>query len=126
MYQIEYLQEPIKNIEDDIRYKLCCFYHAKTEIYDRGLTNIRSHYDPTEAFIDGGYLRSFSNRYVAYIRIQINNIAKAYGLATLQLRDLNDVRYSHYSAQRWIDEYNRLEENGEMDFIKDFIGDDEL
>ena len=120
MYHTKYLNEFQMDEKEYIRYKLCCFYHAKTEIYDRWLTDLRSPYDPTEAFIDGG-IRSFSNRYATYIRIQINNIAKYYGLTSFTLRDLIDVRYSHYSAQRWIDEYNRLKEIGEMDFIDEFI-----
>lgn len=43
-----YQQEPI---EEDIYFKFVCFYMAMTELYDRSLTDDRSPYDKTEAFI---------------------------------------------------------------------------
>lgn len=42
-----------KNDYEDIYFLLHCLYNAKTELYDRTLTDMRSRYDPTEAFIDG-------------------------------------------------------------------------
>lgn len=47
---------------EDIYFLLHCLYNAKTELYDRTLTDMRSRYDPTEAFIDG-WNRSRSNWY---------------------------------------------------------------
>ena len=41
-----------KNDYEDIYFLLHCLYNAKTELYDRTLTDMRSRYDPTEAFID--------------------------------------------------------------------------
>lgn len=38
---------------DWIYYKLACFYQAKTELYDRTLTNLRERYDPTSVYIIG-------------------------------------------------------------------------
>ena len=35
----------------DLWFKLCCFYHAQTELYDRSLTDLRSSYDKTESYI---------------------------------------------------------------------------
>ena len=55
-----------KNDYEDIYFLLHCLYNAKTELYDRTLTDIRSRYDPTEAFIDGrnnGWNRRRSNWY---------------------------------------------------------------
>ena len=43
-----------KNDYEDIYFLLHCLYNAKTELYDRTLTDMRSRYDPTEAFIDNG------------------------------------------------------------------------
>ena len=40
-----------KNNYEDIYFLLHCLYNAKTELYDRTLTDMRSRYDPTEAFI---------------------------------------------------------------------------
>ena len=42
-----------ENNYEDIYFLLHCLYNAKTELYDRTLTDMRSRYDPTEAFIDG-------------------------------------------------------------------------
>ena len=96
-------------------YKLCVYYHAKTELYDRTLTDLRSPYDPTEAYIQDGIARSLSyanarkiRQFVTEVAIGIPQHIKSIGL--------NANKY-HYSAQDWIDEYNRLVENGEMDSI---------
>lgn len=95
-------------------YKLCCYYHAKTELYDRTLTDLRSPYDSTEAYIQGRE-RSLSYANARKVRQIINEVAidipehiKSVGL---------NANCNYYSAQDWIDEYDRLVENGEMDFI---------
>lgn len=51
-----------ENDYEDIYFLLHCLYNAKTELYDRTLTDMRSRYDPTEAFIDG-WNKSKSNLY---------------------------------------------------------------
>ena len=51
-----------KNDYEDIYFLLHCLYNAKTELYDRTLTDMRSRYDPTEAFIDD-WSKSKSNSY---------------------------------------------------------------
>ena len=116
MWERTYLCKPIMNDELDSWYKLCVYYHAKTELYDRTLTDLRSPYDPTEAYIQG-IERSLSWAYARKIRqfisemtIDIPEHIKSIGL--------NANKY-HYSAQDWINEYNRLVENGEMDFIEE-------
>lgn len=96
-------------------YKLCCYYHAKTELYDRTLTDLRSPYDPTEAYIQGRE-RSLSWTYARKIRQFISEMA--IGVPEhIKSDGLNANKY-RYSAQDWIDEYNELVENGEMDFIE--------
>lgn len=47
-----YMQNQIKD-NDDIYFKCICFYQAMTEIYDRRLTDKRSQYDETEAYVTG-------------------------------------------------------------------------
>ena len=50
--------------EDDIYFLVRCLYNAKTELYDRTLTDMRSKYDPTAAFITcDSYAKSASNCY---------------------------------------------------------------
>ena len=117
MYQTKYLGKFIGiSEEDDLWYKLCVYYHAKTELYDRTLTDLRSPYDPTEAYIEGR-VRKYSDKYAAEIRNFVLSIKKQLGLFN---RKLNDFNHYRYSAQNWIDEYNRLVEYGEMDFIDKF------
>lgn len=99
-------------------YKLCVFYHAITEIYDRELTDLRSPYDPTEAFICGQE-RHLSNAYALSTRRFVYKIADRLGIPSC--RKISDFNYYRFSAQDWIDEYNRLKENGEMNFIYENI-----
>lgn len=42
-----------KDETDSVYEKMVCFYHAKCELYDRSLTDLRSRFDRTEAFIVG-------------------------------------------------------------------------
>lgn len=104
------------NREDYLWYKLCVYYHASTELYDRGLTDLRSPYDPTEAYIDGG-VRSYSNAYALNMRQFIYCVARKLQLGK---RNLSDFNYCRFSAQGWIDEYHRLVDNGEMAFINKY------
>lgn len=103
-------------------FKLCCYYHAKTELYDRTLTDKRSRYDTTEAYLDNGSTRSLSNKYAHELRGQIYDFAKK----ELNIRpDIFEKMFKkqshrcHYSAQGWIDMYNHLRENGEMEFLNE-------
>lgn len=52
------------DIFNNIYFKMHCLYNAKTEIYDRTLTDMRDRYDPTSAYINCSYeVRSASNQY---------------------------------------------------------------
>ena len=108
----EYLGILAQTDKQYIWYKLCVFYYAETEMYDRTLTNLRSPYDPTEAFIAGS-VSSYSNSFVLGTRNFIKYICRRLGMDC----KLSDFNYLHYSAQKWIDEYDRLVARGEMDFI---------
>ena len=107
------------NNDDYLWYKLCVFYHAKTEMFDRGLTDLRSPYDPTEAYINGR-ARSYSNRYALNMKQFIDYVAE---ILHIKNHRTNEFNHYHYSAQRWINEYYRLKEIGEMDFIEKYAGD---
>lgn len=102
---------------DNLWYKLCVYYQAQTELFDRTLTDLRSSYDPTEAYIQGRE-RSLSNANAKMIRKLIDGMAIDIP-AHIKSKGLNDGKY-RYSAQDWIDEYNRLIDAGEMDFINEF------
>lgn len=88
-------------------YLMACEYMAKTELYDRSLTNCRSPYDETEAFIDcNPRVRKFSNEYAAQLRRYYNEQCGG----TWQFIHNEIHKHTKYTAQMWIDEYYRLKE----------------
>lgn len=102
----------------DIYFKLACFYQAKTELYDRTLTDLRGRFDSTSAFIIGDN-RKYSNAYA----LRLYNYVIYFAERVLKIpRNVFVPNFRKYlnnplSAQEWIDTYNYLVENGEMDFI---------
>lgn len=114
VHTVECIANPFIDEKEYTWYKLCVFYHAITEIYDRELTDLRSPYDLTEAFV-GGQERHLSNAYAKLTRRFVYKVADRLGMSSR--RKLSDFDYYRFSAQGWISEYNRLKENGEMDFI---------
>lgn len=112
-YQTNYLCK-FDNIESRyLWYKLCVYYYAKTELYDRTLTDLRSPYDPTEAYIQGSE-RSLSGAYARKIKQFINEAAISLNIP----KYISSTCVYHRRAQDWIDDYNRLAADGEMDFIE--------
>lgn len=55
---------------DSVYEKIACFYHAKCEIYDRSLTDLRSRFDRTESFVTGEQ-RKYSLYYAESLRKKI-------------------------------------------------------
>lgn len=98
-------------------FKLKCYYHAKTELYDRTLTDIREKYDTTSAYVDANpEVRRASNFNAAMTNRYISEIADKY-----HIRHHSDMlrKYENrYSAQGWIDLYNYLLKNDEMNFME--------
>lgn len=84
-------------------YKAACEYMARIELFDRSLTDIRNPHNPTEAFIQGKE-RSASNVIALKVR---NGVIRKYHIKS---EDLTKEIHRHpwYSAQKWIDEYDRL------------------
>lgn len=99
--------------------KLLCWYHTKTELYDRRLSRLRSPHDPTEAWLYPEEVRQEANNYARSLRLRIKEVA-----AELRIPE-SIVRYYtpniNYSAQHWIDLYNHFVEHGEMDFLKKYL-----
>lgn len=116
-YQTTYLGKfDLMNDADYWNYKLCVYYYAKTELYDRTLTDLRSPYDPTEAYIQNGIERSLSCANARKLKRFVNNAAIGFP-EHFKSSDLNALKY-RYSAQDWIDIYNKLVADGEMDTIE--------
>lgn len=115
MGKINYIGKFVQMDEKEyLWYKLCIYYHAQTELFDRQLTDLRSPYDPTEAYIDRR-VRSYSNAYALRMRKFVCGIADKLGIP-IKYAGLNAAQF-RYSAQGFINEYNRLAEAGEMEFI---------
>lgn len=103
---------------EDIYFLLHVLYNAKTELYDRTLTDMRSRYDPTEAFISSNsYSRSLSNLYSyklyekcrKYIEIKVypSSFDCEYWRRCIKY-------YNNLSAQGWIDLYEWLIKEGHI------------
>lgn len=93
-----------------------------TELFDRTLTNERSKYDKTEAFICNPAGRSLSNQHAVYrfkniTKFAENDLKIPHQIFIMNFR--NQIKINHFSAQGWIDQYNFLCENSEMDFIEE-------
>lgn len=88
----------------NLPYSLACLYMGTTEEYDKSLTDMRSKYDPTEAFLYCNKIRSESNRYAAFVR---NKIMKDYCIWWKEIQS-EIRRHNNYSAQHWINEYERI------------------
>lgn len=92
------------NDENEEYYFYACGYMAKTELYDRSLTNCRCKYDTTEAFIINPLTRKLSTKYALQLKKQYADYCGG-----LWQSIQNEIRkHQKYSAQKWIDEYNRL------------------
>ncbi len=88
----------------NLPYMLACLYMGATEEYDRSLTDMRGRYDPTEAFLYYNDMRSESNRYAIAVR---KKIIEDYCIQWKEIH--NEIRrHNSYSAQHWIDEYERI------------------
>jgi len=109
--------EPIKTDTDkDIWFKLCCYYQATTELYDRKLTNLRSPYDSTEAYIINEN-RRWSTIFSVEQRRRIMDIAQVLKIPKPIIEE-NGMRCGcNFSAQGWVDQYEHLVDIGEMDFM---------
>ena len=88
--------------EEEI-YKLACTYMAKTEEYDRGLSDFRCKYDETAAFIPNPILRQLSQQFARDLWKMLDPYHTLKGDILSEIK-----RYSNYTAQHWIDEYYRI------------------
>lgn len=88
----------------NLPYRFACLYMGMTEEHDRSLTDMRSRYDPTEAFLHHNDMRSESNMYAIAVK---NKIVKEYCVPWEEIQ--NEIyRHNNYSAQYWVDEYERI------------------
>lgn len=104
-----YMQKPIKD-NDDIYFKCICFYQAMTEIYDRRLTDKRSQYEETEAYVTGE-----NRKYSEWYALKLYRLATEYIVfKTKKSFDANrwgrERNSAKYSAQGWINVFEHLKQ----------------
>ena len=97
-------------------YYFACKYMALTELYDRKLTDLRSPADPTEAFVLDPTARTASALYS-------QRLLKELPISSNELREERQ-RYRDYTAQMWIDEYNRLERENPCKYCEELDGEE--
>lgn len=118
-YKKYYMCEPIhKSNLENTYYKMRCYYNVKTELFDRELSSLRGQYDNTSTFSED---KRKSNKYAYNLfqfckEILIEETHHPFDYALWRLTDKNNVK-----LQYWIDEYERLKSNRELDFIENFI-----
>jgi len=107
------INEPVK----DKWFELLCYYNYQTEMYDRALTNLRSPYDETEAYIVEPEVRESSTINAINARKFVLQIAKQEGMGSYN----SDNNKYHFSAQGWIDEYLALKKCGKLDWLEKYM-----
>lgn len=93
---------------DDIYFKMHCLYNAKTELYDRSLTDLRDKHDSTSAYV--GAFNDIRNRSNLYARNLYQwcrkQIEYKTGIPFDYIKWKESIRkYENISAQGWIDLY---------------------
>ena len=121
MWDLEQRVEELKLERDNIYFKMHCLYNAKTELFDRSLTDMRSKHDPTEAFIDvSSRVRTASNQYARLLYENCKSSIEAKTKVPFS-RDLwmsSVSSYRNLSAQGWIDLYEHMVESSEFEGIE--------
>lgn len=117
MWDLERRVEELNLERNNIYFKMHCLYNAKTELFDRSLTDMRSRHDQTEAFIDvSSRVRNASNQYA---KLLYENCKRSIEVETKEpfSRDLwirSIMSYKNLSAQGWIDLYELMAKNDEI------------
>lgn len=99
-----YQQEPI---QEDIYFKFACFYMAMAELYDRRLTDARSPYDETEAFISEK-VRGSSELYVKNLYDCVVGYIWHKTKTPFDINRWKKQVQKRYSAQGWIDVFEHF------------------
>ena len=119
--------EPVrKSPIEELYYKVRCYYNAQTELYDKSLSTVSYilNGEPTPFLMSDE--RNIAGRYAYKLyqictNILISETHHPFDYAMWRLADKSCAK-----EQRWIDEYKRMESNGELDFIKKYIKEEEI
>ena len=108
-----YLHPPDKNVY----YKVCCYWNAKTEIYDSFLTDS---YLYDSAYISNPKLRGYSAEYSRQIFLFCQHVLICECNKPFDENLWKNINNNRYTARQWMKEYERLKSNGELDFIEKY------
>ena len=108
-YMREYLGRDAKYLYDKKYYFIACEFMAMSEEFNRFISNERDEFDITSAYLRNGYERSLSNKYRKCLK---DTLIYKYDLYWNDWEEVDKEIFNHknYSAQHWIDEYTRLDE----------------
>lgn len=101
----------------DLYYKVCCYWNAKTELYDRNLIGYE--------YYDGTYLvapkhRKYSNEYSRQIFLFCKHVLICECDKSFDENLWKHINNNKHSARQWIKEYERMVSSGELDFIEKY------
>lgn len=112
---IEQLKQCINEFEsiyDDVYFQVHCLYGAKTELYDRTLTDMRSPFDITETFIIDEPAKTLSNLYAKNLYEKCRGYLQAITGKPFDIKHWQ--KYWNCSAQGNIETFNQLVKDGKI------------
>ena len=101
----------------DLYYKVCCYWNAKTEMYDSILADS---YLYDSAYISNPKLRGYSLEYSRQIFLFCQHVLICECEKPFDETLWKHINNNKYSARQWIKEYERMVSTGELDFIEKY------
>lgn len=106
------------NKMNDLYYKVCCYWNAKTEIYDSILADGFTYFN--ESYIFNPKLRGYSAKYSRQIFLFCQHVLICECDKPFDENLWKNINNNRHSARQWMKEYERLNSNGELDFIEKY------
>lgn len=106
------------NKMNDLYYKVCCYWNAKTEMYDSILADGFTYFN--EAYILNSKLRGYSAEYSRQIFLFCQHVLICECDKPFDENLWKNINNNRHTARQWMKEYERLKSNGELDFIKKY------
>lgn len=104
---------------NDLYYKVCCYWNAKTEMYDSILADSYSYlYDAM--YISNPKLHGYSAKYSRQIFLFCQHVLICECNKPFDENLWKHINNNRYTARQWMKEYERLKSNGELYFIEKY------
>lgn len=101
------------NKMNDLYYKVCCYWNAKTEMYDFILADGFTYFN--EAYIFNPKLRGYSAKYSRQIFLFCQHVLICECDKPFDEKLWKHINNNGYSSCQWMKKYERLKSNGELD-----------